>query len=257
MSLPRRSTCAFAQVLNGLQFRGRLREADRLTSLVAHTSRTGILFNMTRFDMVSRDSSRAAFNRVLAMAPRTTMTRLYAWWATDGDTAAIQTYVTGFDAKRKRLPTIERLLRANAAAGRAYLALARRDTTAAVRLLMTTPDTLYECWYESRMTLVELLVATGRYREAGERLERRWPSTTQCASGVDDVLWTIERARVFDRLGRRDLAIENYTFVADAWRTADPELQPYVRESHAALARLRGARVVRLTRTKEDGPFSR
>jgi hypothetical protein len=56
----------------------------------------------------------------------------------------------------------------------------------------------------------------------------------------------MERARVFNRLGRRDEAATNYQFVIDAWRTADPELQPYVREATAALKRLRqnGARVL-------------
>ena len=56
----------------------------------------------------------------------------------------------------------------------------------------------------------------------------------------------MERARVFERLGRRDEAATNYAFVADAWRTADAELQPWVREAHDALARLRPrkARVV-------------
>jgi hypothetical protein len=47
---------------------------------------------------------------------------------------------------------------------------------------------------------------------------------------------------VFDHLGRRDEAAANYAFVAEAWRTADPELQPYVRESRAAIARLETAR---------------
>jgi len=194
---------------------------------------------------------------VLALAPRTTVTRLYAWWATDGDTAAIQKYIAGFEAVHPNQTTIQQLLRANAAAGRAYLALARRDTAAAVRLFVTTPDTVYECWSENRMAFVPLLRATGRYREAGERLERRWPGTTKCSNGVDDVLWTMERARVFDHLGRRDLAIESYAFVADAWRTADPELQSYVRESNAALERLRGSRTVGLTYVREDGRFSR
>jgi len=256
IAMPRRTTCAFRQVMNGLQFRGRLREAERLTTLDAHTMRTSILYDMSRFGMVSRDSSRAAFHRVLALAPRTTVTRLYSWWASDGDTAAIQKYIREYEVIRSSQAPIQQMRRANAAAGRAYLALARRDTAAAVRLLISTPDTVYECWYESRITLVQLLRATGRYREAAERLERRWPGTTQCGSGVDDVVWTMERARVFDHLGRSDRAIESYAFVADAWRTADPELQPYVRESQAALARLRGARVVRLTYSKEDGRFS-
>jgi hypothetical protein len=38
--------------------------------------------------------------------------------------------------------------------------------------------------------------------------------------------------------GGRDAAAE-YAFVANAWRTADPELQPYVRESREAIARLK------------------
>ena len=132
------------------------------------------------------------------------------------------------------------MLRASVAAGRAYLALAKRDTTRPrVQLLMTTTDTLHECWHDNRVTLVKLLVATGRYREAGKRLERRWPGTTGCSNGFDDVLWTMQRARVFEHsAGERKRAAE-YAFVADAWRTADPELQPYVRESRVAMARLK------------------
>ena len=52
-------------------------------------------------------------------------------------------------------------------------------------------------------------------------------------------MWTMERARVFERLGRHAEAAANYAFVADAWRTADAELQPWVREAHDAMARLR------------------
>jgi hypothetical protein len=104
---------------------------------------------------------------------------------------------------------------------------------------LATRDTLHPCWYENRVVLVQLLVAAGRYRDAAQRLERRWPGTTACSNGVDDVIWTMERARVFDRLGRRQDAIANYEFVAAAWRTADPELQPWVREAHAAVRRLR------------------
>jgi len=40
-------------------------------------------------------------------------------------------------------------------------------------------------------------------------------------------------------LGRRREAAAEYAFVADAWRTADSELQSYVRESREAVARLR------------------
>ena len=238
------AACAATQVLDALQFRGHLRAAQRLTSLQLHWLRPAVMFNLTRAHMVPVDSSRAEFQRVLALAPRTTMTRLYSWWATDNDTAAIQTYIRIFSTSQRRSRTRSgaALLRADIAAGRAFLALAKGDTVSAVTQLLVTADTLHECWYENRMTLVQLLAAEGRYREAATRLERRWPGTMTCSNGFDDVLWAMERARVFDHLGRRDEAAANYAFVADAWRTADPELQPYVREAREAVARLETSR---------------
>ena len=53
-----------------------------------------------------------------------------------------------------------------------------------------------------------------------------------------EVLWRLERARVNERLGNLDKALPEYRFVADVWRHADPELQPYVEEAKAALKRL-------------------
>jgi len=198
------------------------------------------------------DSSRTEFNGILALSPRIRMPRLYGWWAADGDTAAIRTYINSFWAEgdRVRTPSEDAMIRANIVAGRAYLALARRDSATALRVLGATKDTLAECWSDNRLIIVQLLIAAGRYRDAAHRLERRWPGTTSCSNGVDDILWTMERARVLDRLGRRDEAASNYAFVMAAWRTADPELQPYVREASAALRRLRrgGARVLASSR---------
>jgi len=177
---------------------------------------------------------------VLALAPRTRMTRLYHWWATDGDTAAIGTYLRGFESVQHlpRSPSTEAMLRTNIAGGRAYLSLALGDTASALRQFLTSKDSLHECAFENRLTVVELLIATGRIREASERLERRWPGTSSCGSSYDDVIWTLERARVRERLGRRSEAAEDYRFVIDVWRHADPELQRYVREAREALARM-------------------
>ena len=231
-------TCATMAVIEGLQFRGHLREAQRLTTLDAHWLGPTVTFNLGRFGILPADTVRAEFRSILAQSPRTKIVKLYRWWAPDGDTLAIQTYVRDFGTSALQSASGRAMLRASIAAGRAYLALARRDTAAAMRQLLTTPDTLHECWYDHRVTLVELLIATHRYRDAAARLERRWPGTSACSNGVDDIVWTMERARVFERLGRHDAAAVNYAFVADAWRTADPELQPLVREAHAAMARL-------------------
>jgi serine/threonine-protein kinase len=236
--------CATIEAAEGLQFRGHLREAQRLTSVGAgaHWLAPTVTYNLARFGMVPADTIRAEFKAILALSPRSKNVRLYRWWATDGDTAAIQTYVRDFGASKLGSATGRAMLRASIASGRAYLALARRDTASALRQLLTTPDTLHECWYDNRVTLVQLLIATGRLREAAARLERRWPGTSACSNGVDDVVWTMERARVFERVGRHAEAAANYAFVADAWRTADAELQPWVREAHDAMARLGGRR---------------
>ena len=246
-----RHGCVVGQLVKGLEFRGHLRDALRAASLDSHGLRSLVIYDMARFNALPVDSSRAEFHRVLALSPRIRMPRLYGWWATDGDTAAIRTYINSFWAEgdRVRTASADAMIRSFIASGRAYLALARRDSVTALRVLAGTKDTLAECWSDNRVAIVQLLVAAGRHREAAHRLERRWPGTTSCNNGVDDVLWTMERARVFDRLGRRDEAASNYAFVMAAWRTADPELQPYVHEASLALRRLKrtGARVLATT----------
>jgi serine/threonine-protein kinase len=239
-----RVTCTSSQIANALQFRGHLRDAYSLTARQLHWLRPTVVYNMARVGMVPPESARAEFARVLALAPRTKMTKLYGWWAADGDTLPIQTYIAQFtDAERRlRTPSGMEMLHASVSAGRAYLALAKRDTVSAMKQFLTMRDTLHECWYDNRLTIVQLLMVNGRYEDAAQRLERRWPGTTSCSNGFDDVIWTMERARVFDRLGRRAEAAKNYAFVVAAWRNADPELQPIVRAARAALKRLEGAR---------------
>jgi len=237
--------CAGAQLVDGLQFRGHLRDAYRVAGLAAHWMRPAVTLHLAELGVVPADTARAEFRQVLSHVKRATMIRLYRWWAEDGDTLPIRTYVNYFattmDA-RTHDPASAAMLRASVAAGNAYLALAKRDTASALRQLLTTSDTLHDCWYQNRTTIVRLLIAKGRYRDAANRLERRWPGTSECSDGIDDVEWTLERARVFERIGERERSIAAYQFVADAWRTADPELQPFVRESREAVVRLRAGR---------------
>jgi len=233
--------CATVLAVDALQFRGHLREAYQLATSRVPWHVPFVTLSLSSAGMISNDSARAEFRKVLALAPGTRMTRLYHWWATDGDTAAIATYVRGFERveNRPRSPSTAAMLRTNVAGGYAYLALAVGDTARALHQFLTSKDTLHECAFENRLTVAELLIATGRYREASERLERRWPGTSSCGNGYEDAMWTLERARVRERLGRRGEAAEDYKFIIDVWRHADPELQRYVREAREALARLR------------------
>jgi serine/threonine-protein kinase len=69
---------------------------------------------------------------------------------------------------------------------------------------------------------------------APQLLERR---LSEFPTGLEPV-WTLERGRVNERLGNREAAVDAYQFVADVWRHADPDLQPYVDEAKAGLERL-------------------
>ncbi|MFN2566005.1 MAG: protein kinase [Gemmatimonadaceae bacterium] len=164
------------------------------------------------------------------------------WWASRGDVASLLEFL-----RRARLtersasnPTERGYWRYNTAAAQGYVALARRDTAEALRRFGALADTLcLWCHYE-RLTHVQLLRASGRYREAAGLLERglrSWP--LQIPS---EVLWSLERGRVAERLGDRAKAMEGYRYVADVWLYADPELQPFVAEAKRALKRLSGDR---------------
>jgi hypothetical protein len=156
------------------------------------------------------------------------------WWAERGDTSFIRQFLTSQDSVMRGRQEVLRPYFAQVAP--AYLALARRDTTRALEQFMALPDSLCLVCAHERLVRVRLLSAKGRDREAAARLEA---PISQFPDALD-VVWALERGRVNDRLGNRDKAVEAYSFVAQSWRRADPELQPAVAEARAALSRLTG-----------------
>jgi hypothetical protein len=95
------------------------------------------------------------------------------------------------------------------------------------------PDSLCSgCYFEQ---LNRLLLHSAR-REDRKVIDTPWPPSFFPRSR--NVIARLEQARAAERLGERELAIHAYRFVAEVWRNADPELQPYVTESREALARL-------------------
>jgi hypothetical protein len=122
----------------------------------------------------------------------------------------------------------------NSQAAQAHLALMRHDTADAVRRLEALPDSLCPLCYFRRQTLAHLLSARQEDSKAAELLDR-WLTELPVPS---EVLWTLERARVAERMGDREKAVHNYQYVADVWRHADPELQPYVTEAREGLSRM-------------------
>jgi hypothetical protein len=95
-------------------------------------------------------------------------------------------------------------------------------------------DSLCPFCHFRRLTLAQLLSARGEDRKA-RRLLDGWLAELLVPS---EVLWTLERARVAERLGERATAARDYQYVADVWRRADAQLQPYVAEAREGLVRV-------------------
>jgi tetratricopeptide (TPR) repeat protein len=164
------------------------------------------------------------------------------WRADRGDTTALQRIVQ--IGEERLLPEQRAALSPDTAlaiwgtqCARAYLSLARGDTAAALEAFEALRDWPTAPWgYKERLTRAQLLAAIGRDAEAAAVLDQI--PNVGYPPGPVEVVWILERARVNDRLGNREKAIEGYAYVVDVWRGADPLLQPFVEEAQRALQRL-------------------
>jgi hypothetical protein len=116
----------------------------------------------------------------------------------------------------------------------AYLHVAERDTTAALRAFAALPDTLCLGCYVDRLTEARLLAARGRLDDADRLLRQRLYATI----APSEVWIAVERGRVARRRNDRPTAVRAYGLVADAWQWGDSEVQPMVDEARAALRAL-------------------
>jgi hypothetical protein len=161
------------------------------------------------------------------------------WWHARRDTLSLARFALRAEQEARTQKSASGKLRGRYlhAAATAYLEPARGDSAGGLRLFQAIPDTLCIvniCYYE-KLIETRLLASEGRARQAGEVLDL-W---VWRAEGPLYVLAMLDRARIAESLGEREKAMQAYQFVADVWRGADPELQPYVIEALKALARLK------------------
>jgi TolB-like protein len=81
---------------------------------------------------------------------------------------------------------------------------------------------------------VEMLLALHREDEAWTLLQSRG------SRGTVAVLWMLYRARLAEKRGEREIALDDYGFVARLWANADEPLRSFAREAREGLARLSG-----------------
>ncbi len=150
------------------------------------------------------------------------------WWASRRDTVMLDRAASWFEAVE--LPYAR-------SATRGYRALATGDSAEALRQLAALRTWPHFYCYHERLVQAQLLSSFGDHATALALLDEwRWPPTVGMRAEM--VLWALERARLNLILGNDDAAREDFSYVLDAWRDPDPELQPYVDEARAALLRL-------------------
>jgi len=218
-----------------LTYRGRPREAYELCG----TSMPALFATLTRLGVVPDDSAAAVYRGWLNEDYDFGMYSALRWWLARGDRASLERTAARWDSisrvadsgRRVRVETIARL-------ADAYVSLVEGDSIAALRGFETVPNwpACYYC-YDAQLVRARVLIGLGRDREAAALLDHM-PFERMWAPAADQVIIELERGRVHERLGNLDEAIEAFTFVLDAWRNADPELQPAVVEAREALSRL-------------------
>jgi tetratricopeptide (TPR) repeat protein len=161
------------------------------------------------------------------------------WWAARGDSTSLLELVRrGVAAAAPGSNVYAQFnTQGDIALGRVGLALARRDTAEALRRVLGVPDSLCPGFVPFRLFKAHLLAEAGRDREAAVLFDRT-PSLHWLDRSVGSALAVLQRGRVAERLRDREKAIQCYQLVLDLWRHADPELQPYVEEARAGLARV-------------------
>jgi serine/threonine-protein kinase len=218
-----------------LLYRGHIRDAVK----ILYQNPASIPPQLAEAALLSRevpDTAPAMFRRWVSGSWLAPASLLLPWYAAERDSGTIRQLERRGDSLARAAPTeVDR----NAAlyvsqAAPAYLSLLRRDTAEAIRRFEALPDSLCFVCYFHRLTLAQLLSARQEDARAARLLDRELIELLVPSK----VLWTLERARVADRMGDRERASREYQYVAGIWRHADPELQPYVTEARQALARL-------------------
>jgi tetratricopeptide (TPR) repeat protein len=131
---------------------------------------------------------------------------------------------------------------------KAYIALQRGDTAAAQKESreFSHGDTIGTQIFGQPFMEAEVLASLGDLRGAAATYESITPRRFNSA-GIPDPRWALyartfaARGRLYEELGQRDKAIENYQRFVDLWADADAALQPQVAAARASIAQLRDA----------------
>jgi len=212
-----------------LAYRGRLHEA-----YLALGNRPSRLFaQLANLGAIDPDTASTVFATWLASGKPEARFGLM-WWASRGDTAPIIALVQ--QRAKSAQASADKGAGYDAQVARAYLFLARHDTANAVKAFTQLSDTLcLRCDGDHLMTA--RLLARGRdFGAADKILRQRLYSLVTPA----EIVIALERGKVAEAAGQRDVARKAYELVIKAWARGDPEVQSLVKEARAGLGRVGG-----------------
>ncbi len=219
-----------------LAFRGHLGEALK----VAGDSIPGLFAELARLGAVPPDTARAVFGRWLAERRWAGMYSALPSWAQTHDTTSLRIAAGWWDSLRTNgPPELEWAASHFARVANAWLALARGDSADALARLAAVPNwPCYTCYHE-QLARARILIVFGRDQEAAELLDHM-PFLNDQVPPAEAVIAALERGRVHERLGNRAEALEAFSFVVNAWRKPDRELEGYVEEAKVMIGELTG-----------------
>ena len=218
-----------------LAFRGHLRAAACALGSDL-TTEGNFVVDLALLGAIPADTAERVFDEWLRRAHGSLVAAL-PWWSSRGDSVHIAAAVRVADslARASRNPAVREQAVYTGASARAHLSLARGDTTDALRRLRALADTLcIECFLRDRWTTAQLLAARDSV-DAAYRILSTWPGEDMVAR---EVLVTLDRGRVAERLGYRDEAVAAYGLVIAAWERGDEGVQRYVQVARQGLSRL-------------------
>jgi hypothetical protein len=162
------------------------------------------------------------------------------WWSSRKDTLQLQAVIRRAAAALPGARGVQSgYVRYVGDAAKAYLALARSDTGSALRRLLSLPESgcMYPyCLYE-QLVVANLLSARGDHTGAIRILD----AIPNQFSPIT-VLWRFRRAEEAEAVGRREVALMEYRYVAAVWLNADAVLQPIVIACRDGIDRLTAVR---------------
>ena len=215
--------------INQLAMRGHIDEAWAL----AVKNRDYAAAEIAALGLVPRDTALAAMLPWLSSQSQAS-TYAYSLLATARDSVRLASIAEGIarfaqtDTVAQRRPVFDYVI----SVLRAYTALAKADTAAAIRFFDAVPDSVLTLPVDQFVHA--RLIARTDPRRALTLLERRAAPGTLLGVARD-----LERARIAERIGEREKAVDSYSYVADIWQYAESQpLRDAAKEARDALGRL-------------------